>query len=87
MSKEAEAVTKAVQEYEQRINEDPDAVATRALIQGLLVGTMMKEQAQGGMLRIADIEIGMDDEGNYERHFVLHMASGARIRVSCEVEK
>lgn len=87
MSDEAEAVSRAVEEYEARLNQDPDAAASRALVQGLIVGLMMKEQDQGGSLRISDIQIGVDEEGNYEHHFVLHMGSGARIRVSCELEK
>ena len=86
MSKEADEVTRLVEQYEEQVAEDPDAQQVRALVQGMLAGAMIEQMRNGG-LRVVDVDIAKDDEGIYEHHFVVHMASGIRIRVSCEVEK
>jgi len=86
MTRLAGEVTRLVDEFEKKASEDPDALATRALIQGMLFGTLLDHKQRGG-LAIVDVELHRDDEDDYEHHFIVHMRSGARIRVSVEVEK
>jgi len=56
-----------------------------ALVQGVLVGTMLRMQMEGGPVAIALVTQDTDDAGNYLRGFDVTLKSGVVVRVSVEV--
>lgn len=83
-------VTRAVEDYEaEQIAraESVEGEEVRALIQGLLAGTMAQFMRTPTVVNIEDVEIPQDADGNYLHHFTVVTKSGLRFRVSVDVEK
>jgi len=57
-----------------------------ALVQGVLVGTMLRIQREGGPLRVALVTQDTDDAGNYLRGFDVTLASRTVVRVSVQAD-
>lgn len=55
---------------------------SRALVQGALVGAMMKVQQDGGWLAVEKVEQPTDDDGAYLPFFEVYLRSGAVVRVA-----
>lgn len=84
----SDEVAKAVAAYEaaqKELFEGAEAQEVRALVQGMLAGSMMQQAAVGAM-NIREVDIRQDVNGNYEKHFHVVTGSGIRVRVSVEVD-
>lgn len=85
----SEEISRLAQEYDrnQRALTPTDENATRAFVQGMLCAEMMKQRdPTTQVLKVDTVEQVLDTEGNYLPYFTVVTRSGARIRVSVEVE-
>jgi len=57
------------------------------LLQGMLVGTLLKVQAEGFPLKVSDVHQDVGEDGVYENHFTVVTESGIRIRVEVTPEE
>lgn len=76
----SEEITRLAAEFDPQ--KDQEKLAVRAAMQGALLGGARAQS----VIKIADMKLGMDPDGNYEHHFIIVTESGIRIRVSVEVE-
>lgn len=68
---------------------EADAQASRALAQGILVGTMLSQSRVNNphrVLKVNVVEQDLDAQGNYNHYFVVETENGHRIKVTVEVE-
>lgn len=61
-----------------------DVASSRALVQGVLVGTFMQMSNLGGPIMVTAIDQERDSQGLYNPWFDVTLLSGAVIRVTVE---
>lgn len=82
----SDEISRLAQEYDPEA--DLDAKAARSFTQGMLFGELMKQMPGnlGRIVKVVDLEQEIDEEGQYLPYFVIVYESGARVRVTLEVE-
>lgn len=79
-----EEITRRAEAYDPEV--EADAQASRALLQGALIGHAM-HGLRDGPCRIERVEQDTDKQGNYLPYFTIITGAGHRIRISVEVEE
>lgn len=85
----SDEVAKALEEYEAEqlaLANSAEASEIRALAQGIIVGSILRLKNEGTLLKMSDVELAQDENGDYEHHFTIVTESGIRICVTTEIE-
>lgn len=82
----SDEISRLAQEYDPE--READAKATRAFTQGMLFAEMAKQLPSNPnrIIKVIDLEQEKDADGNYLPYFTVVYESGARIRITLEVE-